>query len=297
MNWDDVKLFLAVAREPRLGHAATNSSLDPTTLSRRLRRLESDVGLTLFERTRRGHVLTSAGEDFAKRAEAMEAASRSLGEISTPDAPSLSGQIRIGVTEGLGAVFLAPMLSKFSAPHPELQVDLIALSGFVSVPKRQADMSILLSRPSKGRMKVRKLVDYELGLYASPHYLGTSPALNRASDLHQHRLVGYVDDLIYSPKLRYLNEIQPKLRVQLASPSIVAQQAMISSGGGVGVLPKFMAEQSGALTRVLEETVSIQRSFWLVIHEDVSHFSRIRSLTDFLTDLFSRSQRTFRKIN
>ena len=284
MNWDDLKLFLDVSRRPKLEEAAAQIHLDATTISRRIKRLEQELGVTLFERTRRGHVLTVAGEKLVARVEAMESASLDILAERTSE-QSAEGRIRLGVTEGLGSTLIAPALGDFKRLHPKIDIDLIALSGFVSVPKRQADMSILLARPSTGRLKVRKLSDYSLHLYGIDAYLDGRPEISSRDDLQHHTLIGYVDDLIYSAQLRYFDEVLPGLSPDLCSPSILAQFEMVSAGAGVGILPAFMARRNPKLQRLLADDIHVERAFWLAIHEDVASLTRNRLLSDFMVRL------------
>lgn len=284
MHWDDLKLFLAVSREQKLELAAANLNQDATTLSRRLRRLESDLGQTLFERTRRGHVLTREGEVLARHAEAIEALTFRI-QVSGESEQAVSGKVRLGVSEGLGSAFIAPALAEFTQAWPGIDLELIAFSGFVSVSRREADMSILLTRPKAGRLKVRKLTDYTLRLYASTEYLRRSGPIQTTEDIPSHRLIGYVDDLIYSPQLKYFDEVLPGLRPTLSSTSILAQVEMTRAGAGLCILPKFIAGKYSELTPVLKDKISVKRSFWLSVHEDVAPFARIRALSDFLLHL------------
>ncbi|NQY98769.1 MAG: LysR family transcriptional regulator [Henriciella sp.] len=282
MNWDDLRVFLAVARQPKLEAVAAQLNMDATTISRRIRKLESKLGDTLFERTRRGHVLTPAGEHLTKRVEEMESVSL---DISTGSEAKLAvGRVRLGVPEGLGATVVAPALKSFRAIYPKIDVDLIALSGFVSVPKREADMSLLLARPTSGRLKVKKISDYTLGLYATEDYLASAPPISSKDGLSAHTLIGYVDDLIYSSQLRYLDELVPGLTPDLCSPSILAQREMIAAGAGVGILPNFMAEKTDRLIRLIPGRINVVRTFWLAVHEDVARLKRNRHMIDFLTE-------------
>ena len=286
MNWDDLKIFLDVARQPKLDEAASHLHMDATTISRRIKRLETELGLTLFERTRRGHALTPSGEKLVQRAEAMESLSLDILSESTSEQVA-AGRIRLGVTEGLGSAIIAPALADFRRQHPKIDIDLISLSGFVSVPRRQADMSILLTRPAAGRLRVRKLTDYSLRLYGTSEYLDAAPPIHSHTDLQAHTLIGYVDDLIYSSQLRYFDELLPGLKPQLCSPSIIAQAELVSSGAGLGILPAFMARRSPDLVPVLPEEIEVKRSFWLATHEDVAGLKRNRLMGDFLASLMS----------
>lgn len=286
MNWDDLRVFLAVARQPKLDAVAAQMNLDATTISRRIRRLEKTLGSTLFERTRRGHVLTPAGEGLTKRVEEMESISFDVSASS--DAKLAEGRVRLGVPEGLGATVVAPALRAFRAIYPKIDVDLIALSGFVSVPKREADMSVLLARPTAGRLKAKKVSDYTLGLYATQSYLSAAPPVRAKADLPDHTLVGYVDDLIYSSQLRYLDELVPGLVPDLSSPSILAQREMIAAGAGIGILPNFMAQKADRLIRLIPDEIDVERTFWLAVHEDVARLKRNRHMVEFLTETLAR---------
>lgn len=286
MHWDDLKLLLEISRHSKLSDAAARTGLDATTVGRRLRRLEADLGLSLFERTRRGHVLTSAGEEIVAKAEAIEQSALEIYAQADTGGMEASGRVRLGVTEGLANSLIAPALAGFRDKYPAIALDLIAMSGFASVPKREADMAIMLARPTSGRLKVRKLSDYALHLFASPDYLARRGIPGAPQDLSDHTLIGYVDDLIYSPQLRYHAEIAPDLTLQYCSPSIIAQLQMARAGLGIAVLPNFMAAQDEALQPVLKDKVRVQRSFWLSTHEDLAPLARTRALSDFLAELF-----------
>ena len=161
------------------------------------------------------------------------------------------------------------------------------MSGFANVSRREADMSIMLARPTSGRLKLRKLTDYVLRLYSTEKYLADKAPITRVEDLSEHVLIGYMDEMIYSPQLRYYDEISPGLVPFLSSPSIIAQQEMTRSGAGVAILPQFLANRYQELVPVLPDHVEVTRSFWLVVHEDVAEISRIRAVSDFLTKLMA----------
>lgn len=286
MDWNDLKIFLHVARQSKLEEVAAHLHIDATTISRRIKRLEQELGLTLFERTRRGHALTPAGDRLAAQVETIESVSFDILSESSSE-QTAAGRIRLGVPEGLGSTVIAPALSGFRTAHPKIDIDLIALSGFVSVPKRQADMSILLARPSAGRLKVRKLTDYTLRLYGTETYLKRSGRVISLDQLQEHTLVGYVDDLIYSAQLHYFDELLPGLTPHLCSPSIVAQLEMVRTGAGLGILPVFMAERHTELVPLLPTEINVKRTFWLATHEDVAGLTRNKLMAEFLANRMS----------
>lgn len=281
MDWDRLQYFLLVARHGTLARAGAALNVDATTVSRRVSALEAALGQTLFERAPTGFVLTAAGRALVPHAEAMAAAAARV-HMAPGGRAGLSGQLRLSVTEGFGNSFIAPRLATFVAAHPELEIDLVASSGFLNPSRREADMAVLLARPRKGPLITRKLSDYSLGLYAPasrPDWqkaVGAAP-LSRAGI----PVIGYMPDILYAPELDYLDEIEPGLRASVRSSSILAQRRMIAGGAGVGVLPCFIAAGDPGLVRVRPEQV-IARAFWLALHRDVAPQPRIRAFIDWL---------------
>ena len=280
-NWDDLRIFLEVAEAGQIGRAARRLALDPTTIGRRLRRLETHLGTALFERSRDGQVLTEAGEALLERAETMARAALQISEGATTGT-GVFGNLRISVSEGFGSQFLTAYLGAFFAKHPGLTVDLVANSGFLSPSKREADIAVMLSRPKAGPVLCRKLSDYRLRLYASRDYLEGSGVPKSPRDLAAgHTLVGYVPDLIYAPELNYLHEFHAGLSAKIRSSSINAQTRLLAEGAGIGVLPCFIGDGAGDLTVVCPDH-SIMRTFWIVTHRDTQNLARVRAGKEWL---------------
>ena len=105
-----------------------------------------------------------------------------------------------------------------------------------------------------------------------------------------HRLVGYIPDLLYSPELRYLDELNERLIVRTRSSSINAQHRIIAAGTGIGVLPRFIGDEDPSLTVVLPEVV-IKRTFWVVTHRDTRQLERVRTFRTWLIDTVARHRR------
>lgn len=281
MDWDRLQYFLMVARHGTLARAGTALQVDATTVSRQVSALEAALQQTLFERAPTGFVLTAAGRALVPHAEAMAAAAARIHKAPAGGS-GLSGQLRVSVSEGFGNSFIAPRLGKFVAAHPELEIDLVASSGFLNPSRREADMAVLLARPRKGPLITRKLSDYSLGLYAPADRPDWQDAV-AAAPLSRAGIpvIGYMPDILYAPELDYLGEIEPGLRANVRSSSILAQLRMIAGGAGVGVLPCFLAGDEPALVR-LRPDQTIARAFWLALHRDVAPQPRIRAFIDWL---------------
>ena len=123
-----------------------------------------------------------------------------------------------------------------------------------SLSRREADIAVTVERPREGRLVARKLVDYRLGLYAAPAYLEAHGSPSSRDDLARHRLVGYVEDLIFSPSLAFNAEFSRDWRSSIAVSSALGQIAAVRAGAGIGVLHAFMAHADPGLVPVLPET-------------------------------------------
>lgn len=289
INWNDLQDFLAIARAGQLSRAAAQLGIDPTTMGRRLRRLETRLGTTLFEQTRQGQVLTEAGERMLDEVEAMEQAARRISE-NTESGAGAGGLLRVSLSEGFGTWLVAARLGSFTQQHPRLMIDLVASSGFLSPSKREADLAVTLSRPRAGPVIAGKLSDYALRLYASTEYLERHGVPQKPTDLADgHPLVGYIPDLLYAPELRYLAEIEQNLSATVRSSSINAQHSIIAAGAGIGVLPCFIGDSDKRLVPVLPER-RITRTFWLVTHKDTHNLARVRAFKDWLMVLVAHER-------
>ena len=292
-DWDDLRVFLAVARARKIAPAARALGIDATTIARRLSRLEKALGADLFEMGGGERALTASGLTLLRHAEGAESAALAAMEEVKGQEHRLSGQVRLSVAEGFGTWVLAPGMGAFNRRHPGIRLDLVTASGFLNPSNREADMAVMLARPQRGRLTVRRLGDYRLHLYAAPAYLDRAGHPITSADLRHHVLIGYVPEFIFSPELDYLDEVEAGLEAQLRATSINMQQRMIAEGAGIGVLPDFIGRRDPALTAIMTDAVEITRSFWLVMHGDLRHRARIGAVAEWLqerVDLLSRQR-------
>lgn len=280
MHWDDIKIFLYVARRKTLSAAAYDLKMDETTVSRRLKRLEQTLGQTLFERLRSGHVLTSHGENLLVKAENIERNAEAIRIIKGRDAQKPSGTLRISVSEGFGAHVLAPILYEFTRDYPDIEIDLVSGSGFLSLSKREADVAIGLNRSKSKHITSKLLTPYTLHLYGSRNYLAQHPPIKALSDLNQHSLIDYVDDLIYSDELRYFYDSLPDLKPQIRSTSIMAQKRLVETGAGLAILPDFLIDENYVC--ILPNKISVTRHFWFSTHQSVAIMSKVKVFETFI---------------
>lgn len=292
MNWDDVRLFLSVARSGQFLSAARKLGVNHATLSRRVSALEAAIGTQLFLRSTNGCELTEEGQRLLEGAERMETemlnAQANLGRVDT----AVAGTVRIGAPDGLGVSFLAPRLGRLTARYPDLKIQLVPVPRSFSLSQREADIAITIERPDQGRLMFSKLTDYSLGLYASEAYLTEYGTPADVDALKRHRRIGYVEDLIFSPSLNYTGEIMRDWDAAFEISSATGQTEAVRSGAGIGILHNYIAGQYPELLRIMPH-LGISRSYWTAYHESARQLVRVRTVVDFLQELVAEERRIF----
>ncbi|MCP4186912.1 MAG: LysR family transcriptional regulator [Gammaproteobacteria bacterium] len=289
-DWNDLRFFLELSRQGKLVRAASRLHVDHTTVSRRITALEKQLDVRLFDKSPRGYQLTDAGLRLLPMAEEIEARSNRLyQDIAGKDA-RLSGTVRVSVPEALGSQVIAPRIAEFRQLHPDIEIELVAETRRISLSKREADIAINLARPESGRLIAWKLVDYQLKLYGEQDYLQTHTPINSIDDLTQHAFVSYIDDLIEMPELRFFESTIKNANVVFRSTNVSAQFNAILNGTGLGLVHCFMAQRQSKLQLILPEKICVDRSYWLLVHEDLRHVARVDAVCGFLTQVLRENR-------
>ena len=292
MNWDDVRLFLAVARSGQFLAAARRLGVNHATLARRVSALETALGTRLFVRRPQGCEMTEEGERFLAAAERMEtemlAAQASLGRTDA----AISGTVRIGAPDGFGVSFLAPRLGRLAQRHPQLKLELVPVPRSFSLSRREADIAITIDPPEQGRLVSSRLTDYSLGLYAAKRYLGDRETPETVEALRDHRRIGYVEDLLYSASLDFTGEIMRNWDASLEISSATGQFEAVRSGAGIGILHDYIARDAPDLVRIMPD-VAIRRSYWITFHESARELARVRAVAAFIQELVTAERKIF----
>lgn len=292
MNWDDVRIFLAVARAGQFLGAARRLALNHATVSRRVAALETALKTRLFRRMTTGTELTPAGERFLAVAERMEADMIAARAEIAGEGERIAGAVRIGAPDGFGVAFLAPRLGALTERHRELSIQLVPVPSSFSLSRREADIAITVDRPSEGRLVAAKLVDYSLRLYASRVYAAEHGLPDGPEALAKHRLVGYVPDLLMSPTLDYATEVWEDWNASFSVSSALGQVEAVRAGAGIGILHSFIARDAEDLVAV-DAIAPIRRAYWLVYHESMRPVRRIQTVSGFIAELVEKERALF----
>lgn len=291
-EWTDLRFFLELARAGTLSGASRRLDVEHTTVARRIDRLETQLGATLFDRSREGYELTEVGLALLPHAEAMEGAALAAAEQIGGAEVAAHGVVRLGVPEVFGVKVVAPLLVGLLDQHPDLQIDLLALPRFANLANREADLGVMLDPPTTGRYVVTRLASFRFYLYASPAYLARHPPIRQQADLARHDFVDYVQDRLASRELSYLNELGFTPRRRICCSGMTAQIEAASLGMGLMMAPPYAVPDDGRLVPVLPG-FSAERSFWLAAPTDLYRLRRVKVVWNVLREYADSSPGLF----
>lgn len=276
LNWDDLRLFLAVARAGSLAQASKKLGFDISTVSRRLAQLEEDLGGILFERGRSGLKRTALAEELVFHAQRVE--SGVIGLLDAAAQKGISGVVRVAMMEGFGSLYLSRKLTPFISSNPNLQIELVTSPCTVNVTRREADIFLSFFELDGRGLHCEQIGEFSLFLYGSDDYFSAYGMPQSVDELQDHRFVTYVDDLIQLNAVRWLADVIDNPKVAVCSSSMVAQISFAEAGAGLVLLPRFSVSSSSCLKPVLPDLVRVNRPLYLSAPQDLCLVDRVSSV-------------------
>lgn len=292
-NWDDIRVFLAVARHGGLAAAGQNLNVNHTTVARRLSSLESVLKTRLVLRTPAGITMTPAGMEFMRFAERMEAEVLAADQHLRSRDGKISGKVRLATREAFGQWLVCPKIGALHARYPDLVLELVPESRTFSLLKHDVDISVTVTHPSQNRLIAQKLTDYRLGLFASHEYLEREGPVKSLDELKNRQVIWYVDDMVDMDVPRYFKDIVSTSHSAFRATNILAQYEATLSGVGLGILQLYRAGQDPALVRVLPNDVEETLSYWMSVHPDSRKLPNVRAVMDFLIEIIREKRDLF----
>jgi len=292
-DWDDLKYFLAVARNRRLVTAAKALNQSHMTVSRRITGLESTLGTTLYHKNEEGYSLTEDGKRLLPIAENVERLAKAVsGEIGGRDG-WVGGTVLIEAPDDFAGYFLAPRLAGLCHQYPDLKIELATPPRRPDPGPSMADIALTAGRPTQGRLVARRLATCRMGLFASRAYLDRAAAILTPVDLSAHTLIENANSLFDWARVDAGNVSLPAMPVTMRTSSIVAQMQAVLAGGGLCVLPSFVAAAEPELQPILPAEIGMSASLWLSFADNARRISRIRKAVDFIAAEISSARALF----
>ena len=264
---DDLLIFLAVARTGRFTTAADTLGLNHTTVSRRVAALEKILDGRLLARAVGGWELTELGQLALTAAEAVESAV-SLLHPSDAQTTSISGVVRMSATDGFSAYIAAPAVAALQRRHPLLRVEILSVTRRALQHRSGLDIEVVVGEPQVHRAESILLGHYNLGMYASRHYLEEHGTPTTVAELTEHPLIYFVDSMLQVDDLDAPRRLVPQMRESLSSTNVFVQVEGTRAGAGIGFLPCFMADQHPDLVRLLPTHIRERLPYWMVLRTE-----------------------------
>lgn len=285
--WDDLRIFLAVARAGTLSGAASLMHLGLATVSRRIERLESAMARPLFLRHQSGYRLTEDGRALLDRAEEIESAARSL-TADTRKEPEISGPVRLATAENFATALIVSELPALRARYPRLSLDLVTDIAAVNLHRRDADLALRMVKPERGHLTVQRLGTLGYGLYASQSYLAQREPSRAAPDPDIDAFIAWGELQTHLPAAKWIERHLQGRAPALTASSLAVQLSACEAGLGLAILPHFLARPRGLVR--LDADPGMDQAIWLVVQSDLLQSRRVRVVADFCRDLVRRRQ-------
>jgi DNA-binding transcriptional LysR family regulator len=281
VNWDGLQMFLAVARAGRVSAAARRLGVEHTTIARRIAALEKELGVPLFYRTSRGYLLTHEGQNVVSTAEAMEHAALAVEARARESTTMLAGRVRVAMPPEYGSHWLAPTLPAFLALHPQIKLQILVGTRQRDLSRGEADLALQPPRPSQTGMVAFRIARVSVGLYVSRSLSGTHRLrIRKLSDLRDLPLLTYTSPFHVLQEARWFQPFLASAPVALESNSTHALLAAARTGGGVAVLPRFVARLHDDLVPVSSDVAS--HDLLLITHPEVRRDPKVHATAEFL---------------
>ncbi len=272
-DWEDLRHFSAFTRSGSLSAAAKLLGVDHATVARRIAALEAALNLRLVDRRPRAYELTEQGHRVAELAEQMTQGSFAVEHFASAGQQEVEGEVVLSAPPALLGSIIARRLGDLYRRYPRLRLQLVGSKSRASLARREADISVALTRPSEPTLVASLLGHLDYRLYAAPEYLRCACT---------PRYIGYDASQAKSPQQQWLLEQIGHAPFALQSNDLRIQAQAAAGGIGIACLPAFMAQEHGLESiGPAEQTMSIE--IWLAVHEDVRSTPRIKAVTDFLT--------------
>ncbi len=293
-DWNDLRIFLAVARSGSALAAARELSLNQTTVTRRMDELEHALGAPLFLRGARGSAITPQGQALLCRAEAVESAALALDGAASRLRRNFSGAIRITAPEAIMSAFIGPLTLRFRVLHPDIRFDYLSAEHRLDLTKGAADIAFRAGDVLEGDTLIQQaLPPIFWTLYCSANYEGRHGKPVGVEALEGHRILSYSGQMANFALLKtFMSHVRP---ADLAgtSNSVPNMAGMVRAGVGIGVLPCIVGDMSKDLSRCFPPPVDFGAPWWIVTSPEAHELPRVREFIAFAAQNLRRLRGAF----
>lgn len=289
-DWNQIRAFLATVEEGSFSAAARALGSTQPTLSRQITALESELGVTLFQRGRRSMSLTTAGTELVDHVRAMADAATRVSLVASGQSLAADGLVTITATSFTAARFLPLVVKALSEEAPGIEIEIIASNDVRDLNKREADIALRHSRPDHPDLIARQIDETPAFLYAARGWLDTHGRPKSLSDLTGLSFIGFDQParVVAEFAERGLPISRQDVRYRCNTAEVILE--LVRAGLGLSVLPTFVADDYDELEAVLTDDFSVTVPTWLVTHSELRTSSRVRIVFDVIARIFAENK-------
>jgi DNA-binding transcriptional LysR family regulator len=285
MDWNDLKIALAVQRAGTMTAAALALGINQSTVTRRLAEFQRSLGSRVLERRGATYVLTPLGERLLPMLQEMEEKALALERAAQGLDTRPAGVVRITTVDALAVRFLAPHLRRFREELPDVVLEIDSSARTLDLGRREADLALRLGRPRQQTLIARKVGRLGFRLYAAASYLDRRGAPSLGRGLEDHELIDDDAEQTWSAEVKWSHVLTAGARVAARMQTWQGRMVAAEAGAGIAVLPCFLADGSKTLRRLGRPADVIHHDLWLLIHRELRQVARIRVVYDFVAAL------------
>ena len=280
MDWDDLKIFLAIARRGSVRGAAEELKVNQSTVSRRIAAFEKRIDTILFEKLPSGYVITEAGEKILDNAEQIEEQVFAIDRNLFSQKDELSGSLKVAMAVPLASNMLMPDISRFTKIYPGIRLDLAISANPTNLSKRETDVAIRVIKI--GDSPPPYLVGRKVVTYATSTYVARS-RMNKGNIW-----IGNSEDEKNPQWLK--DSVLPNLKIGHSIDNLITVVEAVKAGMGMAILPCCFADLEEDLIRVPSAKVQPGREIWILTHIDLKNTPRVRVFLDFIREVFEQKR-------
>ena len=279
-DWNLLRSFLAIYETGTLTQAAKRLNTTQPNMGRHLKELELLIGETLFIRRPGKLEPNSRADSLFRTVTPMATAIREAQRTFTGDTGDIAGVVRVAVSEVFGYSVVPTILAPLLHEQPELEIELSVSNKPDNLLRRDADIALRFFRPDQDNIIARKLAQVEFGLFAHEDFIEKfgEPI---SFDMPKHGFIAGFDKEPFSVTESFRGELPTTpLRFRFRSDSILARQAIVECGGGVGMFQVELAAKRPGLRRVLADQIQLVNDIWICAHDELNRSKRMRFVWD-----------------
>ena len=292
LEWNHLRTLLALKQGGSIAAAARALAVDHSTVSRQLAALEASLGAQILIRGRKGLVWTAHGTRLLEAATAMDAVATDAVRHARDMLADPTGVVRLSVPTGFLPLLMRLFVPRLTAQHPMIRVEFDGTYKQVDLGSGAADIAIRMSRPREQDLIARRAFSEAWFAYGSESYVARCGRPADREALTNHDLILFAESLHDLEPLAWMEPFAVRKAAAIRVDSIEAALQIALAGGGVTVLPAFVAHDKPTLVQMLPESVALKQG-WLVFHEALRHSTRVRTVSRVLTQVFQDNKAIF----